>query len=484
MECCGDILAVLGKKEYNIVILRKRKGISMSDNAAQYKKMTETPVPKLVLRLAGPTILSMLITSIYNLADTYFVGQLSTAASGAVGVVSSLMAIIQAIGFMLGHGAGSTISRRLGAHDTEGATRLASTSFFTALFAGTALTVVGVSFLEPFMLLLGSTDTILPHACGYGMYILLAAPVMMASLVLNNILRYEGKAFFAMIGLVSGGVLNMVLDPVLIFWCDMGAAGAGAATALSQCVSFVLLLSAFLRGKTVSKVRFSRITRSGSEFLSILATGFPSFGRQGLGSIATMLLNVAARGWGDAAVAAMSIVGRIFMFLMSVILGVGQGFQPVAGFNYGAKKYGRVRAATLFTMGTSFAGVCVLIVVCWFAAPWLIRAFRDDPAVYEIALPAFRYQALAMLLQPLMVTTNMLFQSVGKAGRATFLSCCRQGLYFIPMILVLPQVLGLIGVQICQPVADVATCLTNIPFLVLFLRELATLEKEQKQAEA
>ena len=456
----------------------------MNDNAAQYKKMTETPVPKLVLRLAGPTILSMLITSIYNLADTYFVGQLSTAASGAVGVVSSLMAIIQAIGFMLGHGAGSTISRRLGSHDTEGATRLASTSFFTALFAGSALAAVGLCFLQPFMLLLGSTRTILPHACGYGMYILLAAPVMMSSLVLNNILRYEGKAFFAMIGLVSGGVLNMVLDPILIFGFDMGAAGAGAATALSQCVSFAILLSMFLRGKTVSKVRFDRITRDAKEFFSILATGFPSFGRQGLGSIATMLLNVAARGWGDAAVAAMSIVGRIFMFLMSVILGVGQGFQPVAGFNYGAKKYGRVRSATLFTVGASFAGVCVLITVCWFAAPGLIRAFRDDPAVFEIAMPAFRYQALAMLLQPLMVATNMLFQSVGKAGRATFLSCCRQGLYFIPMILTLPQMLGLVGVQACQPIADVFTFFTNIPFLIVFLRELARLEKAQRENEA
>ncbi len=449
------------------------------DNAAQYKKMTETPVPKLVLRLAGPTILSMLITSIYNLADTYFVGQLSTAASGAVGVVSSLMAIIQAIGFMLGHGAGSTISRRLGSHDTEGATRLASTSFFTALFAGALLTVIGLCTLKPFMLLLGSTDTILPHACGYGSYILLAAPVMMSSLVLNNILRYEGKAFFAMIGLVSGGVLNMVLDPILIFGLDMGAAGAGAATALSQCVSFGILLSMFLRGRTVSKVKFSRITRSGKEFLSILATGFPSFGRQGLGSIATMLLNVAARGWGDAAVAAMSIVGRIFMFLMSIILGVGQGFQPVAGFNYGAKKYGRVRQATLFTVAASFAGVCMLIVVCWFAAPWLIRAFRDDPAVSAIALPAFRLQALAMLLQPLIVTTNMLFQSVGKAGRATFLSCCRQGVYFIPLILLLPQVVGLWGVQACQPIADVLTFVTNIPFLIVFLRELAQLAAQE-----
>lgn len=446
------------------------------DNTAQYKKMTETPVPKLVLQLAGPTILSMLITSIYNLADTFFVGQLTTAASGAVGVVSSLMAIIQAIGFMLGHGSGSMVSRRLGSHDTEGATRLTSTSFFTALVAGSLLAVVGIASLEPFMYLLGSTDTILPHACGYGLYILLAAPIMMASLVMNNILRYEGKAFFAMIGLVSGGVLNMVLDPIMIFGFNMGAAGAGAATALSQCVSFAILLSMYLRGKTVSKIHPKYITKTPKEFFGILATGFPSFGRQGLGSIATMMLNVAASGWGDPAVAAMSIVGRIFMFLLSVILGVGQGFQPVAGFNYGAKKYGRVRSACLFTIAASFVGVCVLVAVCWFIAPDLIRAFRDDPAVAEIAIPAFRYQALAMLLQPVVVVSNMLFQSIGKAGRATFLSCCRQGVFFLPLIAILPRVIGLMGVQISQPIADVLTFAVSVPFLIAFLKELGRME--------
>jgi len=442
------------------------------DNTAQYKFMTETPVQKLVLKLAGPTILSMLITSIYNLADTFFVGKLSTSASGAVGIVASLMAIIQAIGFMLGHGAGSNISRRLGAKDTEGAVRLASTSFYTALAAGLILTVVGIARLEPFMLLLGSTETILPHACGYAFYILLAAPVMISSLVMNNILRYEGKAFFAMVGLVTGGILNMVLDPIFIFAFDMGIAGAGAATAVSQCVSFGLLLSAYLRGKTVSKFDIRRFTRNPAEFGSILAVGLPSFGRQGLASIGSMLLNIAASGWGDAAVAAMSIVGRIFMFLFSVSLGVGQGFQPVAAFNYGAGKLRRVRRAAIFTIFASLGFSVILVTFCWFTAPWLIRAFRDDPLVTEIAQPAFRMQALAMFLQPVIVVTNMLFQSIGKAVRATLLAISRQGLFFIPLILVLPGTLGLWGVQICQPLADIGTFLVSLPFLLPFLSQL------------
>ena len=308
----------------------------------QFRKMTETPIPKLILSLAAPTILSMLITSIYNLADTFFVGQISTSASGAVGVVSSLMAIIQALGFMLGHGAGSIISRSLGSQNTQAANRFASTSFFTALAFGLILAVLGLATLPSFMMLLGSTETILPHACAYARPILMAAPLMMSSLVMNNILRYEGKANFAMIGLVTGGVLNIVLDPVFIFGFGMGTAGAGLATALSQSISFCILLSMFLRGKTVSQFRISAVTRSPAEFGTILMTGLPSFGRQGLNSIGGMLLNIAARSYGDAAVAGMSIVSRIFMFIISVAIGTGQGFQPVAGFNYGARKYRRV----------------------------------------------------------------------------------------------------------------------------------------------
>ena len=366
--------------------------------AQQFRKMTETPIPKLILSLAAPTILSMLITSIYNLADTFFVGQISTSASGAVGVVSSLMAIIQALGFMLGHGAGSIISRSLGSQNTKAATRFASTSFFTALTFGLILAAVGLTTLPHFMMLLGSTETILPHACAYARPILIAAPLMMSSLVMNNILRYEGKASFAMIGLVTGGVLNMVLDPVFIFRFGLGTAGAGIATALSQSISFCILLSMFLRGKTVSQFQLSAVTRSPAEFGTILMTGLPSFGRQGLNSIGGMLLNIAARSYGDAAV----------------------------------------------------------------------------------ALPAFHYQCLAILLQPVIVVANMTFQSVGKAGRATFLACCRQGVFFIPLILILPHTFGLVGVEICQPIADALTFIVSLPFLLAFLKQLDRMDDAEK----
>ena len=453
-------------------------------SALQFRRMTETPIPQLVLSLAAPTILSMLITSIYNLADTFFVGQISTSASGAVGVVSSLMAIIQALGFMLGHGAGTIISRSLGSRDTTAATRFASTSFFTALVFGVVLAVAGLGTLPHFMMLLGSTETILPHACAYARPILIAAPLMISSLVMNNILRYEGKASFAMIGLVTGGVLNIALDPLFMFVFGLGTAGAGIATALSQSISFCILLSMFLRGKTVSQFRLSAVTREARDFGRILLGGAPSFGRQGLNSIGGMLLNLAARSYGDAAVAGMSIVSRIFMFIISVAIGVGQGLQPVASFNYGARKYRRVRQAAIFTIEAAFCMLVVLVGLCWVNGDALIRLFRDDPAVTAVALPAFHYQCLAMLLQPIIVVANMTFQSVGASGRASFLACCRQGVFFIPLILILPRTHGLFGVEICQPIADVLTFLVSLPFLIAFLQQLGRMDDAEQSKTA
>ena len=453
-------------------------------SALQFRQMTETPIPQLVLSLAAPTILSMLITSIYNLADTFFVGQISTSASGAVGVVSSLMAIIQALGFMLGHGAGTIISRSLGSRDTTAATRFASTSFFTALVFGVVLAVAGLGTLPHFMMLLGSTETILPHACAYARPILIAAPLMISSLVMNNILRYEGKASFAMIGLVTGGVLNIALDPLFMFVFGLGTAGAGIATALSQSISFCILLSMFLRGKTVSQFRLSAVTREARDFGRILLGGAPSFGRQGLNSIGGMLLNLAARSYGDAAVAGMSIVSRIFMFIISVAIGVGQGLQPVASFNYGARKYRRVRQAAIFTIEAAFCMLVVLVGLCWVNGDALIRLFRDDPAVTAVALPAFHYQCLTMLLQPIIVVANMTFQSVGASGRATFLACCRQGVFFIPLILILPRTHGLFGVEICQPIADVLTFLVSLPFLIAFLQQLGRMDDAEQSKTA
>lgn len=447
---------------------------------AQYIKMTETPVSKLIIMLGIPTTISMLVTNIYNMADTYFVGKLGTSASGAVGIVFGLMAIIQAFGFMFGHGAGSIISRRLGAKDIESASRFASTSFLCALTAGGGITLFGFLFLEPLVRLLGSTDTILPYAKTYAGFILAAAPFMASSCVLNNILRYEGRAAFAMVGLTTGSILNIFGDWLLMEHFGLGVEGAGISTAVSQTISFFILLFMFLSGKTQSKLSARWITKDFSDVTLICKTGLPSMMRQGLSSVSTMVLNGQAGLYGDAAVAAMSIVNRICFFVFSVGLGIGQGFQPVAAFNYGAKKYGRVRKGFFFTWSAGEVLLGGIAIIGMFFPAELVAFFRDDPEVIAIGSVALTAQLISLFFQPLSVSANMMFQSVGKNRTATFLSMLRSGVCFIPVILVLSRTLGLFGIEISQTVADVLAAFISVPFTMRFLKQLNRLENENK----
>lgn len=459
--------------------MQNKEDYMQNQEDAQYKKMTETPVSKLIIMLGVPTTISMLVTSIYNMADTYFVGQIGTSASGAVGVVFGLMAIIQAFGFMFGHGAGSIISRRLGAKDVESASRFASTSFLCGILSGLFIMVSGLLFLNPLMRLLGSTDTILPYARTYAACILLAAPFMVSSCVLNNVLRYEGRAALAMIGLVTGGFLNIFGDWFLVSQLNMGVLGAGIATAVSQTISFCILLSMFLSGKTASKLAPRWISKDFGDILLVCKTGFPSLMRQGLSSVGTMVLNGQAGVYGDAAVAAMSIVNRICFLIFSVGLGIGQGFQPVSAFNYGAKKYGRVRRGFFFTWAAGEVLLGGLAIIGMIFSQNLVGFFRDDPKVIAIGNFALAVQLFALFFQPLSVCANMLFQSIGKNGVATFLSMLRSGLFFVPVILVLSRIMGLTGVEVSQTVADIMTFLVSVPFVISFMRDLRKLEAGQ-----
>lgn len=440
---------------------------------ANYKRMTETPVSSLIPRLAVPTIISMLVSSIYNMADTFFVSQLGTSASGAVGIVFSIMAIIQAVGFTIGMGCGILASKALGAKNKDEAEILVSSGFFSALLFGCILTVIGLMFNEGIMSLLGATPTILPYAEAYSSYIFIACPFMIGSFVMNNILRSEGKALYAMVGITTGGLLNIALDPLFIFVFGLGTAGAAIATAISQIISFALLLSAFLRGKSDAMIRISKVSFKGSVYLGILKTGLPSLARQGLASIATILLNLNAALYGDAAIAAMSISGRITFFIFSALLGFGQGFQPVSAFNWGAGRYDRVYKATEFTAYVGTIGITVLSVLCYIFAPSLITAFRrGDPEVIRIGILALRAQCLLLPLTGINVTTNMSLQSTSHVGSATFLAMCRQGIFFIPAIIILPRLTGLLGVQIAQPVADFFTFQCSLFFFIRYLKEL------------
>lgn len=445
----------------------------MTKEVNQFEKMTKWPIPKLVITLGIPTTISMLVTNIYNMADTYFVSELGNSASGAVGVVFGLMAIIQAFGFMFGHGAGSIIARKLGQKDAHSASIYASLSITACLLVGALIGIFGLIFINPLMRMLGSTETILPYAKQYGIYILIVSPITMASFALNNILRYEGKAFFAMIGLTIGGVLNIICDPILIFGLDMGVAGAGLSTAISQVVGFVILLSMFVRGKTMSKLSLKYVKENPKGIFAIMATGFPSLCRQGLNSISTMLLNNLAGGvGGDAAVAAMSIVNRIAFFIFAVGLGIGQGFQPVASFNYGAKIYSRVKKAFFFTFWAGEVLLGSFVVIGLFFSPHLIGIFRNDPTVIEIGTLSLQLQLLALFFHPMTICSNMLFQSIGENKKATFLSMLRSGILFIPIVTILTYLFGIFGVQSAQAIADVFAFVISTPLVLYFLKRL------------
>ena len=438
----------------------------------QYDKMTKQPVGSLVIKLGIPTTLSMLVTNIYNMVDTMFVGKLGTSASGAVGIVFGFMSILQAFGFLFGQGAGSIISRRLGNKDEDSASVVASTAFFSSMFMGLLIGILGTVFNTKMVYLLGSTDTILPYAKTYSLFIMAAAPFMTSTFTMNNILRFEGKASLSMVGLMTGAILNMVGDPILMFGLDMGIAGAGLSTAISQFVSFCVLLSMFLSGKTQSKLSVRKITREFNVLFDIVATGFPSLVRQGLQAVSTMILNQQARIYGDAAVAAMSIVSRISFFIFAVGLGIGQGFQPVCGFNYGARKFSRVKEAFSFTLVAGEVLLGMFAVAGLLFSNQAIAVFRDDAEVIAFGTPALRYQCMALFLNPLIVLSNMTLQSTGQRAWATFLSMMRSGLYLIPMIYILTYTMGARGIQLAQPVSDVLAFATALPVIVNFIRKL------------
>lgn len=446
----------------------------MEDKQEQkFHQMTQEPVGHLICRLALPCIISMLVTAFYNTADTFFVGMLKNpSATGAVGVVFSLMAIIQAVGFFFGHGSGNFISRELGKQNFEQAANMAATGFFSALTAGILICVLGQLFLTPLATLLGSTPTILPHARAYLRVILLGAPWMTASLVLNNQLRFQGSAAYAMVGITSGAILNIGLDPLLIFTLDMGVAGAAWATIISQFISFCLLLAGCARGGNL-RIRFSRVQLKLSYYKMIVKGGLPSLGRQGLASVATICLNRAAGPYGDTAIAAMSIVQRIMMFGGSAMIGFGQGFQPVCGFNYGARLYRRVKQGFWFCVKSSTCFLFAVSVLGFAFAPQLVALFQDDPQVVAYGAAALRFQCVTFCFQGWIIMSNMMLQTIGRTVPATFLAMARQGIFFIPLVFLLSQLFGFLGVQMTQAVSDLLTLLCAIPIQLAVMRGLS-----------
>lgn len=446
----------------------------------KFDRMTKTPIPRLIGELAVPTIISMLVTSFYNMADTFFVGKINTSATAAVGIVFPLMAMIQAFGFFCGHGSGNYISRQLGAHNFEDASKMSATGFVTAFVLGLGILVVGFLFTDPLLHIMGSTETILPYARSYMRIILIGAPYMTASLVLNNQLRFQGSAFYSMIGITTGAVLNIGLDPLFIFVLDMGVAGAALATIISQFVSFCLLIAGTFRGGNL-RLNLRDFSPSLKYYQNIVKGGAPSLFRQGLGSFATVCLNLMAGPYGDAAIAAMSIVTRISQFAASVVIGFGQGFQPVCGFNYGAKLFKRVQEGFWFCVKFCTSVLLVAAVCGWIFSPNLIGIFlKTDPLVIEYGSQALRLQALTFPLVGWITIANMMLQTIGKTVKASLLAMSRQFLFFVPVILTLPGFLGILGVQFSQPIADFCSFLLAVPLSISVLREMS---HEQEQLE-
>ena len=440
--------------------------------------MTKTPVPKLILTLSVPTIISMMVTAIYNTADTFFVARVSddpavnTAATAAVGLVFTAMALIQATGFFCGHGSGNYLSRMLGAGNHKEANEMASTGFALAIILGIIFAVVGNILVRPISAFLGAgaSELTLQFTGDYMRIILLGAPFMMAQFVVNNQLRFQGSAYVAMIGLMSGALMNIVLDPLLILVFHLGVRGAAIATVMGQATSFVVLLSGTKKGENI-KLSPANVHINGHYLKEIINGGAPSLFRQGLAAISTLLLNNTAGYIGsDAAIAGISVANRVLMMMASALIGFGQGYQPVCSFNYGAGLKSRVKEGFNFCVKYSTIFLVGIAVLCFAFAGNIIAVFSKDPEAVKVGIAALRFQAVTLPLSGAIVISNMMLQSIGKGVKASITASARNGFCFIPMVLILPQILGITGVEMAQSCADILSMFIALPMAISELK--------------
>ncbi len=444
----------------------------MQETNSKFTLLTTGKVEKVITKMAIPTIISMLVTAIYNMADTFFVSKIEdVSAPAAVGVVFSMMALIQAVGFFFGQGSGNFISRAMGKQDKHSAETMASVGFFYSFFIGILIAVFGILFIEPLALFLGSTKTILPYAKEYLSYILLGSPFIISSFVINNQLRFQGNAAYAMVGLVSGGILNIILDPIFIFTLKMGTKGAALATVVSQIFSFLLLIIGTTRGENI-RIKIKNFSFNKKYIVEIIKGGLPSLSRQSITSVASIVLNWVAGGYGDFAIAAISIVTRIAMFINSAVIGFGQGFQPFCGFNYGAQNYERVKKGFIFSIKVTTIFLSIMAVLGFIFAPTLIKLFREDTEVVDFGVSMLRFQCLTFPTFGIIVMANMIMQNLGFVGKATLLSIARQGIFFLPLVLIMPYLFGQTGLESTQSVADFLSAVCAVPLSLYVLKYL------------
>ncbi|MBQ2896102.1 MAG: MATE family efflux transporter [Oscillospiraceae bacterium] len=443
----------------------------------KYREMTETPVERLIIRLAIPSTISLLVTSIYNLADTYFVGQLGNSATGAVGIVYPLMTLIQAIGLMFGKGTGTLLGRQLGGKHNEEAEHTVAQGFIFSVLLGSALMIFGLLFINPLATLLGTTESMRPYTIVYARYILLAMPFKAAATCLSFSLRFQGYSSRATWGLACGAILNIILDPLLITGAGLGLAGAAIATMTGEMTSCLLLLWMCTRKGCVA-LRPRNMLPSLRSLVSICKNGFSSLIKNSLSSIATILLNTAAAPFGDAVVAAFTIVSRLVHIAQMIYFGISDGYQPVCSYNYGARCYERIRRGYWFCLKIGTLLIILVVLSFAFSRP-IIAAFRDDAQVIAVGTRILRVQMLTLTLLPISSAGFVMLQGIGRNGPAAVLGSGRQGLFLVPLLLILPRIWGLNGLIAVQPSSDILAALLSALILRPNLRQLRQMEMEK-----
>ena len=435
--------------------------------------MLNAPIHRVIPQMAVPTIVAFLITTIYSLADTYFVSSLGTSATAAVSVNASLDQLIMMCGSMLAVGANSYIARLLGQGDQKKASQVLSTSFFAAAAMGLLLLIFGSIFMTPMVRLLGATPTCEQHSIDYATYVLLAAPFMASNFVMNQCLRSEGSATLSMIGMGIGGVLNCILDPIFIFALDMGVAGASLATAISKLVSFAILIFPYITRRSVLRLSIRNFCPSRDIISKVVSMGSSSMFRNGLAVVAGIMLNDLAGNISDSVMAGVGVTNKIMMFPFGIILGFGNGFQPVAGFNWGAKRYDRVAQSYKFSSVTALIGGAAMgLLLAVFADPIIVLFAGSDPEMRSIGAICMWTQCLALPLHAWVAMVNMYCVALGNAKGAFILSTARQGSCFVPILYPLAWIAGAYGVASVQAVADVLTLAMAIPIVIAMTKKI------------
>lgn len=444
--------------------------------------MLNESLPKVILKMAYPTIIAFLITSIYSMADIYFVSSLGTNATAAVSVNASLDSLIMVAGSLFAVGASSYVARLLGAGNRDRASKTLSSSFFFAMALGAIIMVLGVSFRRPMVRLFGATDTCEKYAMDYASYVLYAAPFMAANFVMNQCLRSEGSALYSMIGMGIGGVINCFLDPVFILpWgLNMGVAGASLATAISKMISFFVLLFPYIRGHSLLKLSIRNVIFDLVMIKEVIAVGSSAMFRTLLSIVSGILINKEAGLISDAALASIGVTNKCMMLCFSVILGFSSGFQPVAGFNWGAKRYDRVRGSIRFASRTALIGAGVMGLVMAIFARTIIGWFSSgDPELLRLGTLCLRLQAVTLPIHAWVAIVNHLAGGLGKAKIALLLATARQGSCFIPVLYPLSRIFGAEGIASVQAVADVLTLALAIPAVINILKMINAAEAEK-----